>query len=443
MPPKKEEKKADKKDDKKKDDKKKDEKKDDKKKDDKKGDEKKDEGKGKDKGKKGKGAAKKKDDTEIERAFKPDDEEELFAPAGSKRRARKERYAGKLRKFLHEYKNALICTVDFVGSNQMQQVRSALRGKGEILMGKNTVIRKIVREEAVNNPKLQELLPLIQGNIGFCWTNGSLTDARKIITQNKVPAAAKVGNFAPEDVVIPPGPTGLDPGQTAFFQALNISTKIARGSIEITTKIVLVKKGERVSASHVSLLSKLDLKPFAYGIQVTHAYENGSVYKAEVLDLSQDDLFQKWMRGVRHVAALSLAVGHPTAASLPHSIANAAKKLIAISLEVDYSFPAAQIFKDMLANPDKYKKAAKAEKEEEEEEEAEAEEEEAEEESDGAIGGGLFGDEEGEKKDEGEKEAGKKEGGKKEAEKEEEEEGEEEEAEAEAEEEGGEEEEEE
>jgi len=160
-----------------------------------------------------------------------------------------------------------------------------------------------------------------------------------------------------------------------------------------------------------------------------------------VLDLSQDDLFQKWMRGVRHIAALSLAVGHPTAASLPHSIANAAKKLIAISLEIDYSFPAAQIFKDMVANPDKYKKAAKAEKEEgEEEEEKEAEEEEAEEESDGAIGGGLFGDEDGEKKEEGgEKEAaGKKEAaaGKKEAagEKEEEEE-EEEEAEAEAEEE--------
>jgi len=249
MPPKKEEKKAagdkkddKKKDDKKKDDKKKDEKKDDKKKDDKKGDEKKDEGKGgKDKGKGKKGTTKKKDDTEIERAFKPDDEEE-FAPVGSKRRARKERYAVKLRKFLHEYKNALICTVDFVGSNQMQQVRSALRGKGEILMGKNTVIRKIVREETANNPKLIELLPLIQGNIGFCWTNGSLTDARKIITQNKVPAAAKVGNFAPEDVIIPPGPTGLDPGQTAFFQALNISTKIARGSIEITSKIILVKK---------------------------------------------------------------------------------------------------------------------------------------------------------------------------------------------------------
>jgi len=356
----------------KKDDKKKDEKKDDKKKDAKKDDKKADtkDAKGaapagkedpKAKGK-GKGAVKKKvDEPEIERAFKADDEADLLAAPGSKRRARKERYASKLRKFLHEFKNALICTVDFVGSNQMQQIRQALRGKGEILMGKNTVIRKIVREEAQSNPKLAAMLPLIQGNIGFCWTNGSLADARKLIQANKVPAAAKVGNYAPEEVVIPAGPTGLDPGQTAFFQALNISTKIARGSIEILNKVLLVKKGERVNSSHVGLLAKLDLKPFSYGIEVVHAYENGSVYKAEILDLSQDDLFDKWLRGVRHVAALSLAIGHPTAASIPHSISNAVRKLIAISLEIDYTFPASQAVKDYLANPDAHKKADKKE----------------------------------------------------------------------------------
>jgi large subunit ribosomal protein LP0 len=373
MPPKKEAKKEDKKEDKK-----------EAKKDDKKED-KKDEkdatgaGKGKDKGKKT-AKTKKKSDEEVERAFKPDDEEELMAPSGSKRRARKERYADKLRKFLHEYKNALICTVDFVGSNQMQQVRAALRGKAEILMGKNTVIRKIVREEAAANPKLLELLPLVQGNIGFAWTNGKLGDVRKLIVSNKVPAAAKTGNYAPEDVIIQAGPTGLDPGQTSFFQALNISTKIARGSIEIINKVVLVKKGERVTASHVSLLSKLDLKPFSYGIKVTNVYENGAVYKSEVLDLSQDDLMNKWLRGVRHVAALSLAIGHPTAASLPHSIANAMKKMIAICIEVDYTFEAAKKYTEHFRKDSKKaekKKEEGGEEEEGEEEEAGEEEEDA------------------------------------------------------------------
>jgi len=399
MPPKdkKDDKKKDdkKKDDKKKDDKKKDEKKDDKKADEKAGDK---GGKG---GKKGKGKAKggaaaeseeapkKKKEDEGEKAFKPDEEE---VPAGSKRRLRKERYSDKLRKFLHQYKNCLVCTVDFVGSNQMQQVRIALRGKAEIIMGKNTVIRKIVREEGVRNAKLLNLLPLIQGNVGFAFTNGSLPDVRKIIQANRVPAAAKSGVNAPDDVYIQAGPTGLDPGQTAFFQALNIATKIARGSIEILNKVHLVKKGEKVNSSHVGLLAKLDLKPFAYGIVVTHAYENGAVYESKILDVSKDDVMVKWLRGVAYIAALSLAAGHPTEASIAHSIVNGFRKVAAIALELDYDFPELKNIKERLANPEAFAEKAEEAGEEEAEEEAEAEEEEEEaEESDGQIGGGLFG----------------------------------------------------
>jgi large subunit ribosomal protein LP0 len=411
MPPKKEAKKEEKKDDKKKDDKKKD----DKKKDDKKGDAKKDDkkadekpggdkgGKG-GKGGKGKGKAKAGGDAEAADAaapkkkkddegpaFKKDEEEEI--PAGSKRRLRKERYSDKLRKFLHQYKHCLVCTVDFVGSNQMQQVRIALRGKAEIIMGKNTVIRKIVREEGVRNSKLLNLLPLVQGNVGFAFTNGSLPEIRKIIQANKVPAAAKSGVSAPDDVFVPAGPTGLDPGQTSFFQALNIATKIARGSIEIINRVHLVKKGERVNSSHVGLLAKLDLKPFTYGILVTHAYENGAVYESKILDVSMDDVMVKWLRGVAFVAALSLSTGHPTEASIAHSIVNGFRKLAAIALEINYDFDQLTQIKERLANPDKFAEKEEEGGEEAEEAEAEEEEEEEEEESDGQLGGGMFGGE--------------------------------------------------
>jgi len=382
-----------KKDDKKKDDKKKDDKKDDKKADEKGGEQAKGgKGKGKGKGKSKGGAAegteaapKKKTDEEGP-AFKADVEE---VPAGSKRRLRKEKYSDKLRSFLHQYKHCLVCTVDFVGSNQMQQVRIALRGKAEIIMGKNTVMRKIIREEGLRNARLLNLLPLVQGNVGFAFTNGSLPEIRKIIQANKIPAAAKSGVNAPEDVYIPSGPTGLDPGQTAFFQALNIATKIARGTIEILNRVHLVKKGEKVNSSHVGLLAKLDQKPFAYGIIVTHAYENGAVYASQILDVSMDDVLLKWQRGVAFVAAISLATGYPTAASIGHSIVNAFRKLAAIALEVDYEFDQLKAIKERLANPEK--EDDKEEGEAEEAEEAEAEEEEEEEESDGQIGGGLFG----------------------------------------------------
>jgi len=311
----------------------------------------------------------------------------------SKRRIRKESLKAKLDRMLNEYKNILICTVDNVGSNQMQKVRIALRGKAELLMGKNTLMRKVVREHVARNPQLDALLPHIWGNIGFVFTNGDLKQVRDIVLKNKVPAAAKSGSNAPIDVFIPPGPTGLDPGQTGFFQALNIATKIARGSIEIINQVHLIKKADKVTSSHVALLTKLDIKPFFYGIVVIRVYEGGSVYDAAVLDLSAADLYAKFFAGVRKLAALSLAIGYPTIASLPHILGNGFRKLLSISLATNYEFKEAKMFKDAAASaPAQAAPAPGGAKKEAAKAEAAPKAEEPEEEEDLGLGGGLFGD---------------------------------------------------
>jgi len=271
-------------------------------------------------------------------------------PPKSKRTIRKEGLKAKLDKYLQEYKNVLICTVDNVGSHQMQKVRISLRGKAVLLMGKNTIARKAIREHQESNPALEALLPFVKGNIGFVFTNADLNAVRKTVLENKVPASAKQGSIAPIDVVVPAGPTGLDPGQTAFFQALNISTKIARGSIEIINPVTLIKAGEKVSSSHVALLGKLNINPFFYGIKVTHVYESGSVYEASVLDLTKDDLYAKFFAGVRKIAALSLAIGYPTVASVPHVLGGAFRKLLYIGAGSGYEFKEAKAFMEAGAS---------------------------------------------------------------------------------------------
>jgi len=271
-------------------------------------------------------------------------------PPKSARKIRKEGLKAKLDKYLVEYKNVLICTVDNVGSHQMQKVRISLRGKAVVLMGKNTICRKAIREHMADNASLEALLPFVRGNIGFVFTNEDLNVVRKIVLENKVPAAAKQGSIAPIDVVVPPGPTGLDPGQTAFFQALNIATKIARGSIEIINPVTLIKAGEKVSSSHVALLGKLNINPFFYGIKVTHVYESGSVYEASVLDLTKADLYAKFFAGVRKIAALSLAIGYPTVASVPHVLGGAFRKLLYIGAASGYEFKEAKAFMEAGAS---------------------------------------------------------------------------------------------
>jgi hypothetical protein len=50
------------------------------------------------------------------------------------------------------------------------------------------------------------------------------------------------------------------------LQALGIATKINKGTIEIIAAVHLVHVGERVSASQATLLGKLGIRPFQYGL---------------------------------------------------------------------------------------------------------------------------------------------------------------------------------
>ena len=76
--------------------------------------------------------------------------------------------------------------MDNVGSKQMQQIRTSLRGRGAIIMGKNTTMRKAIRGHLDQNPNLEKILPHIKGNVGFVFTTEELADIRDLIEANKV-----------------------------------------------------------------------------------------------------------------------------------------------------------------------------------------------------------------------------------------------------------------
>jgi len=280
--------------------------------------------------------------------------------------------------------------VDNVGSNQMQQIRIALRGKAEVLMGKNTMMRKVFKTFVANNPgtPVESLLPYLVGNVGIVFTNGDLAEVREALESNRAPAPARVGAIAPCDVIVPKGPTGCDPGQTSFFQALQVPTKIQKGQIEIVNDVLLCQEGDKVGNSEAALLQKLGISPFTYGMTIVVVYDNGSMFSPAVLDLSEDDLCNKFLAGVQKVAAVSLELNYPTLASIPHSIANAFKKLVAIAVECEeFTFEKAEPYKAFLADPSAFAAPAAAGGDAgaaaEEEKKEEVEEEEAD------LGGGM------------------------------------------------------
>ncbi|KAG8837622.1 ribosomal protein P0 (A0) (L10E) [Serendipita sp. 400] len=276
-------------------------------------------------------------------------------------RAQKEVYFTKLKELLAKYNTVFIVNVDNVGSNQMHQIRIALRGKGVVLMGKNTMVRRALRNVLSENPQYERLLPYVKGNIGFVFTSSDLKDVRETIVANKIKAPARAGALAPLDVIVPAGNTGMEPGKTSFFQALQIPTKIARGTIEIVSDIQVVTKGTKVGPSEATLLNMLNISPFTYGMTVAMIYDSGTVFPPSVLDVDESELVDRFMTGIKTIACISLALSYPTIVSVSHSLVNAYKNLLAVAIETDYSFPAADKIKEYLANPEAYAAAAPAE----------------------------------------------------------------------------------
>ncbi|CAA3005608.1 60S acidic ribosomal P0 [Olea europaea subsp. europaea] len=269
-------------------------------------------------------------------------------------------YDQKLCQLLDEYTQVLVVAADNVGSNQLQNIRKGLRGDSMVLMGKNTMMKRSVRIQAekTGNTVILNLIPLLVGNVGLIFTKGDLKEVSEEVAKYKVGAPARVGLVAPVDVVVPPGNTGLDPSQTSFFQVLNIPTKINKGTVEIITPVELIKKGDKVGSSEAALLAKLGIRPFSYGLVVLSVYDNGSVFSPEVLDLTEDDLIEKFAVGVSMVTSLSLAISYPTLAAAPHMFINAYKNVLAVAVETDYSFPLADKVKEYLEDPSKFAVAA-------------------------------------------------------------------------------------
>jgi len=221
-------------------------------------------------------------------------------------------------------------------------------------------VRRAIKGFVSDNPEYERLLPYVKGNIGFVFTNNDLKSIRDKILDNKVAAPARAGAVAPNDVYIPAGNTGMEPGKTSFFQALGVPTKIARGTIEITADLKLIEAGGKVGASEATLLNMLNISPFSYGMGVFQVYDQGNTFPPSVLDIEESQLFKAFSSAITTIACISLAANFPTLPSVMHSVVNSYKNVLAVAVETAYSWPEIDDLKDRIANPDAYASAGPA-----------------------------------------------------------------------------------
>ena len=98
----------------------------------------------------------------------------------------------------------------------------------------------------------------------------------------------------------------------------------------------------------------LNISPFTYGMKIVQVYDGGQTFSPEVLDIKEEQLFAALNSAIKTIATISLAANYPTLPSVMHSIVNGYKKVLAVAVETDYSWPEIEDLKDRIANPDAY-----------------------------------------------------------------------------------------
>lgn len=264
-------------------------------------------------------------------------------------------YFHKLIDLCVNHPNALIVSIDHVTSKQMQDIRMALRGKAEVLMGNNTTIRKALEVGHEKHPEagMEKLRAAIKGNVGFIFaTDCTLDEIREALKKHTRWSEAKPGQVSNVAMNLLPGPTGMEPSHTSFLSVLNIGTKVVKGQIELLSEFPILKVGEIVSPSAAEMLSRLNIKPFEYGVVVQQVFQDGSVFGAAVLDISNAALMQKFVAGTANLAAFGREIGIPTEAGLPHMFGTAFQNIAALVADIDFTFKDVEEVKNLLEDLD-------------------------------------------------------------------------------------------
>jgi len=266
-----------------------------------------------------------------------------------------------------------------------------LQQEAELVIGKRTQITVALKLRTANLPEdsefyedlaqygteampaLNKLKPLMVGKFGMIFTNKSVFDLKGLILENRRKAVAKPGDISQCEVIVPPGPTGMDPSQISFFHALQITTKINKGMIEIQKEVQVLTPGQKVGASEADLLQKMNIMPFSYGMEIRDVYDDGSVLDKSIIDFDPSTLLEKFQAGVANLNAVSLETGYIVKSAVPHMIMNAFKNVAALALETGYKLDALEAAQ--AAGAQQQAATGAVQKEEEKVEEPEEEEE--------------------------------------------------------------------
>ena len=234
-----------------------------------------------------------------------------------------------------KYSVTALVRMEKVRASQLLPLRKKLLGEVEIVSIKDKIARKAF--EKLDVPGAEKMKEMLTGQCVFMFTNMSPFKLNVLLGKNKVMLAARGGNIASVDVVVPPKNTGIAPGpMLTEFKDNKIPTKIDQGTIWILRETTPVKKGEVISTKLAALLGKLDIKPIEARIVLNSALSESILFSEEELVVDVDAFRDKIAQANQNALALSTEIAYITEDNIAQILAKASQAGISLSVEAAY-----------------------------------------------------------------------------------------------------------
>ncbi len=256
------------------------------------------------------------------------------------------------KKEVKEVKNLLennpvigITNMHSIPGPQLQDIRKELHGKAKIRMSRKTLIKRAMDD--VKEKDVEELKDYLIGETAFIFTDMNPFRLYSYLQENKSSAPARAGDIAPNDIVIPEGGTGIDPGPAiGKLQNAGIRTSIEDGEIYVADESKVVEEGEEITHEIAEALKMLGLEPMEIGLSLKAVWEDGHVFEPEDLDIDYEGYREDVKASYQRALNLSINAGYVTEENIELLVAKAWNEGLSVAMESE--FPTEQTIEELL-----------------------------------------------------------------------------------------------
>jgi large subunit ribosomal protein L10 len=226
-----------------------------------------------------------------------------------------------IKKLIQSHKVFAMVGIEGIAAIKIQKIRRDLKDVAVIKVSRNTLIERALNQLEENVPGMNKYL---DKQTALVFTNESPFKLYKVLEQTKTPSPIKAGAIAPVDIMVQKGPTSFPPGPIlGDLQSAGIPAAIETGKVAIRETKVVCQAGQAVPQKLATMLSKLEIYPLIIGLDLRAAYDRGTIYEPELLEIDESQYVSDIIRAAQNAFNLSVNTAYPTRETMGTLLAKA------------------------------------------------------------------------------------------------------------------------